>query len=158
MELIGEGEYNLNVLSEIKVTDSYLGLDQDVRKCQYDESFYNCTTRKYVNEVLYKCGCLPINMMLPDQVFFQEWSQIVICIFSNCLFQDISCLLEGNVNECLYNTKIDTSTCFKPCSGLIITSFSKYEQTKDLETLFPIHQDYDKYKKITPYPPGFVGK
>ena len=32
--LIGEGEYNLNVLKEIQVTDSFMGLDQNIRKCQ----------------------------------------------------------------------------------------------------------------------------
>ena len=31
VRLIGEGNYNLNVLKEIDVTDSYLGLDQEVR-------------------------------------------------------------------------------------------------------------------------------
>ena len=34
MKLIGEGEYNLNALKQIKVTDDFLGMDQDVRQCQ----------------------------------------------------------------------------------------------------------------------------
>ena len=46
-KLIGEGEYNLDNLKEIKITDSYLGLDQDVRKCQNEESLFSCTTRQY---------------------------------------------------------------------------------------------------------------
>ena len=33
----GEGEYNLNVLKEIQVTDSYLELDQNTRGCQNKE-------------------------------------------------------------------------------------------------------------------------
>ena len=32
--MIGEGEYNLNVVKEIVVTDSYLKMDQSVRGCQ----------------------------------------------------------------------------------------------------------------------------
>ena len=47
VKLIGEGEYNINVLKEIKVTDSFLGQDQDTRKCQNDEPYLNCTTRQY---------------------------------------------------------------------------------------------------------------
>ena len=60
--LIGEGEYNLNALKEIKVTDSYLGLDQGTRECQIDEPFYNCTTRHFVDTILKECGCLPPNL------------------------------------------------------------------------------------------------
>ena len=57
--LIGEGEYNLNALKEIKVTDSYLELDQGTRECQMEEPFYNCTTRHLVETIFKECGCLP---------------------------------------------------------------------------------------------------
>ena len=33
-------------------------------------------------------------------------------------------------------TQVDTFSCLKPCSGLIVTSFAKSEQHKDLDTLF----------------------
>ena len=64
VSLIGEGEYNLNDLKEIKTTDSYLGLDQDVRKCQINEPLFNCTTRKYIEAILADCKCLPPNLKL----------------------------------------------------------------------------------------------
>ena len=60
--MIGEGEYNLNALKEIKVTESYLVMDQEVRKCQNEESYHNCTTKQYINTHLNKCGCLPFSM------------------------------------------------------------------------------------------------
>ena len=62
MKLIGEGEYNLNALKEIKVTDDFLGLDQDVRQCQNEEPLTNCTTRHHLKTILEKCGCLPFNI------------------------------------------------------------------------------------------------
>ena len=62
LKLIGEGEYNLNNLKEIRVTESYLGLDEDVRQCQHEEPLNNCTTRQYLNTLLGECGCLPINI------------------------------------------------------------------------------------------------
>ena len=62
VKLIGEGEYNLNDLKEIRVTDSYLGLDQDVRQCQNEEPMKNCTTRHHLKSMLDKCGCLPFNI------------------------------------------------------------------------------------------------
>ena len=56
MTIFGEGEYNLNSLNEVKVTDSFLGLDLKTRKCQNKEPFENCTTRQY-SEIFKKCGC-----------------------------------------------------------------------------------------------------
>ena len=68
VKLIGEGEYNLDALTQIEVTESYLGLDQDVRECQDKEALFNCTTRFYMDEILQKCGCLPLNIKLSKQV------------------------------------------------------------------------------------------
>ena len=68
MKFTGEGEYNLNALKEIEVTDSFLGLDQDVRECQNEEPFYNCTTRHYIDSLLRDCGCLPFNLRLSEKV------------------------------------------------------------------------------------------
>ena len=55
------------------------------------------------------------------------------------------------------NVKVDTSSCLKPCSGLIVTSFYKSEQKKNLETLFPIFGEYEIYKKVTTYPAASNG-
>ena len=68
MEFIGEGEYNLNDLKEIIVTDSYLGLDGNVKGCQNVEPLNNCTTRLYMDTLLRDCGCLPFNIRLSDKV------------------------------------------------------------------------------------------
>ena len=68
VSLIGEGEYNLNDLKEIKATDSYLGLDKDVRKCQNKEPLFNCTTRKYNEAVLSECKCLPPSLRISNKV------------------------------------------------------------------------------------------
>ena len=52
----GSGEYRLDALAEIKVTDSYLGLDENVRECQNQKSFYECVrvlaTRTKDKEIL----------------------------------------------------------------------------------------------------------
>ena len=48
-----------------------------------------------------------------------------------------------------------TTSCLKPCSGLIVTSFSKSEWNNELDYLLPIFGDYNKYKKVTQYPSGY---
>ena len=68
MTLFGEGEYNLNSLIEIEVSESYLGLSKEVRDCQNWEPFYNCTTRHYRENFLMQCDCLPLNIRLSYKV------------------------------------------------------------------------------------------
>ena len=57
--MVGEGEYNLNILKEISVTHSFLDLDESIKDCQNFESYDNCTTRAYRKNAEQKCGCLP---------------------------------------------------------------------------------------------------
>ena len=65
--LVGEGEYNLNVVKEIEVTESYMGLDQDVRGCQNKEPYDDCTTKIYMDTIIGECGCLPFNIRVSNQ-------------------------------------------------------------------------------------------
>ena len=63
--------------------------------------------------------------------------------------------------ECVNNIIVDTSECLKPCSGLIVSSFSKHIPHQDneiIENLHLIMRDYNRYKKITRYPAGFDGR
>ena len=57
--LHGEGEFNLDAIKEIQVTQSFLGLEPNVRGCQSREPFYNCTTRHYIDQFLrdFRAGC-----------------------------------------------------------------------------------------------------
>ena len=66
--MLGEGEYNLNVLKESEVTDSFLGLSKEDRKCQNEEAYVKCTTRHYIDTMKKKCGCLPLSISLNDTV------------------------------------------------------------------------------------------
>ena len=59
---------------------------------------------------------------------------------------------------CVNNIEVDTSSCLKPCSGLIVTSVIKSDKNRNLEKLLPYVDEYINYKKITKYPVGFDGK
>ena len=50
MQLTGAGDYNLNSIKLEEVTESFLGLDQDVRGCQNEEHYDECTTRQYIDK------------------------------------------------------------------------------------------------------------
>ena len=59
-------EYNLNVIKEITVTDSFLSLNKDIQGCQ-EESFDDCTTRIYRDALMKKCQCLPFQLRLSTE-------------------------------------------------------------------------------------------
>ena len=72
----GEGEYNINGLKEMKVTDSFLDLDQGTRKCQNEEPFHNCTTKRYNNAYIEQCGCLPFNIKRSKEVSTHDNNEV----------------------------------------------------------------------------------
>ena len=55
-------------MKEIIVTDSFLGLDRDIRKCQNIETYDDCKTRLYVDMLRKECGCLPLSLRLSGKV------------------------------------------------------------------------------------------
>ena len=65
----GEGKYNLNNIKEIELTESYLGLNMEVKKCQNKEDVNDCTTRKFLESVLHQCRCLPFSIRTSHNVF-----------------------------------------------------------------------------------------
>ena len=137
------------------VTESYLGLDQDTRKCQNKEPFYNCTTRHFISTIFEQCGCLPHNMV-------NATLDSKICTPKILTYPQIRPNQEPFCNDsgikCASETKVTTSSCLKPCSGFIINGFSKSDMTKSLENVFPVFESYDDYKKITPFPSSDKGK
>ena len=72
------------------------------------------------------------------------------------LIQDPTCSVKDF--ECVNSVEVDTSSCLKHCSGLIVTSFSKSELSRKLDNTSPMIRSYEKYKKITLSPVGSPGK
>ena len=61
-------EYKLDSISEIKVSNSFLGISEDDRGCLNDEKHKNCTTRYFVETALKLCHCLPFQIRTTDNV------------------------------------------------------------------------------------------
>ena len=76
--LNGEGFYNLNVVKEERVTESFLGLDEEVRGCQNHESQEDCQTRFFIKTALEKCECLPFNIRTAEWKN-KVWKFVVLC-------------------------------------------------------------------------------
>ena len=62
MTLSGAGEYNLDILKEIEVTNSFDELDTEVKNCRSyksNGSYDSCTTGYFHGQMLLNCGCIP---------------------------------------------------------------------------------------------------
>ena len=109
----GEGEYNLNIVTEEKVTESFLGMDQSVRGCQNEEHYDECTTRQYIEKMKEKCGCLPLSSALSDQVnFFTHQSTFP---HTNLIqIQDNVCKTTNELQcSSIKSMSMDNATCLK---------------------------------------------
>ena len=71
-------------------------------------------------------------------------------------FQTPLCL-SGDL-QCVNNVKVESASCLKPCSGMIVTSFAKSNQNVKMDNFFLFLQDYNNFKTITSYPSGLPGK
>ena len=70
LKLQGEGEYNLDVVKEVKVTDSFLSMDEEERGCQNKEEYQDCMTRHYLDQVKKTCKCIPLYQKIDREVYF----------------------------------------------------------------------------------------
>ena len=76
LPLIAEGEYNLDALTEITITDDFLGLSMEDKECDM-EPYHDCTTRHYRDTVLEECGCLPLNIRQSEQVQYKIFTILI---------------------------------------------------------------------------------
>ena len=68
--LYGEGQFNLHSMKEINVTDSFMGLDKNTRKCQNIETYDDCKTRLHIEYLKQECKCLPLSLRLSKKVIY----------------------------------------------------------------------------------------
>ena len=75
LTLQGGGHYALHAVKEIKVSEDFLELDMETRKCQNKESFEDCSTRMYLEELEDKCHCVQYklrNFTIENQVQYES--------------------------------------------------------------------------------------
>ena len=140
----GEFEYNLNVLKEVTVTDSFMDLASDIRKCQDVVPYEHCSTQATLDTILRTCGCLPIHLRfrkLPEKVKMMP-------------------LCNKTQLECINNLDIDKSHCTVNCKGILISSLLKSTIQQDIfGTHFAEFQkNYSIYRGTPEFPQNLRGK
>ena len=59
LRLYGGGDYEFTNVKEMNVTEDFLQLEEDVKKCQNNESVVECAAREYLESGREECGCVP---------------------------------------------------------------------------------------------------
>merc|ERR1712126_234912 len=67
LELSLDSSYNLNVITEVTVTASFLSLQENVRNCQEKDSLAGCMSKIYIDDLKDTCKCLPLKLGLQDE-------------------------------------------------------------------------------------------
>ena len=112
----------MNVIKVITVTDSFLSMDKNIRGCQ-QESFDDCMTEKYINNLKNFCQCLPFQLRLYEEVCI---TVITCCkLMNNGMLQTPLCSPEHL--DCITSIKYNSSDCLQKCSGMQVTSYDKQD-------------------------------
>ena len=76
--------FNLNSLKEIVNKNSFLTLEKNIRGCQ-EESYDDCTTKKYLHNLKNKCECLPFQLIQEDNKVCIVKEFCLKCFYINVL-------------------------------------------------------------------------
>ena len=60
--MFGEGSYALSAVKQITVTEDFMELDQNQKKCQTKETFEDCKTKLYLGKLEKECNCIPYRL------------------------------------------------------------------------------------------------
>ena len=63
LRLYGGGDYEFVNVKEVIVSKEFLELDEDVKKCQNNESVVDCAATEYLESGRKECGCVPFHLM-----------------------------------------------------------------------------------------------
>ena len=129
--LHGEGSYNLNVVKDMKVTDSFMGLSQSAKQCQNKDAYLDCKTDEYLDALVNTCECLPFGLK-----YFND-TKISIC--------------NSTQMKCAQEAKNLVSKCLIRCEGLVVTSYS-HQKSNVLDKMMNIIESYKKFKAIIDLP------
>ena len=62
MELLGEGNFRLGDVKEVKITEDFASLDETIKECQTETSFEDCVTQISLETLVNTCDCIPYSL------------------------------------------------------------------------------------------------
>ena len=78
----------MTAVKDIKVTEDFNGLGDNVTKCQSEEIFKECSTSQYLHAVESQCNCIPYALKyfssVQKQVFSNPHTLLILVLFNSC--------------------------------------------------------------------------
>ena len=127
----------------ISVSQEFLDLDINTRNCQTEESLEDCKNRKYHQDIIAQCGCLPFSFkhlvditVRRDFYFLKE---------INILFQVATCT--PLQLDCVSNISHEEDSCLKECEGLVVDITKADNSEGEVEReVAELYEDYERFK------------
>ena len=111
-------------MKEIAVTDSFMGLEKDTRKCQNIETYDDCKTRHYIEHLRQKCGCLPLSLRLSEKVretknIHKTYSKISYSLIHIKHIQVALCMTKKEIDCSQTISTVNSTSCMRLYSCFI---------------------------------------
>ena len=143
--LFGEGSYALSSVKEIDVTDSFIGLDDDIKLCQNEETVEDCSAKDLLKKGLDKCRCTPYRMRnYTKEVLCQK---LYVYLHNVYFHQESVCTPAGT--ECYKSVKDAAEMCVTPCKGLYadVKKDVEIKKVEEMSKFSKLISDYEEYKR-----------
>ena len=147
--------FALTAVKEIDVTDDYMGMSEDVTKCQDRIRLEDCETKEYFEYVLKKCNCIPFKLGHN----FKVYCLFKLEFFTACFYSK-GPLCDEFGRLCISTIGPINSFCLTPCRGI----YADVKRTPFVDTGFfmnTLHDDYAHYKRFqekeVEFPAGLKG-
>ena len=139
--MYGEGNYALTAVKEVSVTQSFLGLSSDDRKCQNLESLEDCSTRSYLQSIRSDLTSSPGPL------------REIVCRRVGC--RPFSLGYEGNIQMCspaqlaaIAEMEREAEDCRVPCEGTF-ADVKKYPLQEHFGPRYwDLLEEYERYRNF----------
>ena len=66
LRVYGEGNYEITSVVEFETTSDFDGMDEGASGCQNKITFEEFVNKKFIEDVILKCKCLPFEFWTPE--------------------------------------------------------------------------------------------
>ena len=138
--MYGEGNYALTAVKEVSVTESFLGLKEEDKKCQNLESLEDCSTKRYLQS------------LRSDQTSIKEHS-LIFCRRAGC--RPFSLGYDENIPVCsaaqlfsIGELEGTTEDCQVPCEGIFADVKKVPIQQHFGQSYWGLLEEYERYRNF----------
>ena len=60
--MFGRGDYKMVAVKQIKISQKFRGISEEIKKCQTRETLEDCLTKQLIELIQKNCGCFPYEL------------------------------------------------------------------------------------------------